>query len=173
MHLKGDIHSIYMRYSSLIFIRRLQSYRGCLNLNNSSLVFCSTMYSVVQKNSRMFEFTAFHPPTNLGLPMHSPSALTEHVSLNLARFFLLDPVYRNISWKQWSVDFVLYQPHILLNKLLHPQMRLTWAGKKSRHIWRRKLKIWPRIWKKLRTISVSIPHQMKMSMDSIHSWRSN
>ena len=24
--------------------------------------------------------------------MHSPSALTEHVSLNLARFFLLDPV---------------------------------------------------------------------------------
>ena len=25
--------------------------------------------------------------------MHSPSALTEHVSLNLAGFFLLDPVY--------------------------------------------------------------------------------
>ena len=49
-------------------------------------------YSVVQKNSCMFEFPAFLPPTNLGLPMHSPSALTEHVSLNLARFFLLDPV---------------------------------------------------------------------------------
>ena len=25
-------------------------------------------------------------------PMHSPSAITEHVSLNLAGFFLLDPV---------------------------------------------------------------------------------
>ena len=45
------------------------------------------VYSVVQKNSSMFEFPAFLPPTNLGLPMHSPSALTEHVSLNLARFF--------------------------------------------------------------------------------------
>ena len=39
----------------------------------------------------MFEFPAFLPATNLGLPMHSPSALTEHVPLNLARFFLLDP----------------------------------------------------------------------------------
>ena len=38
----------------------------------------------------MFEFPAFLPPTNLGLPMHSPSALTEHVSPNLARFFWLD-----------------------------------------------------------------------------------
>ena len=45
-----------------------------------------------KKKSCMFEFAAFLPPTNLGLPMHSPSALTEHVSLNLARFFLLDPV---------------------------------------------------------------------------------
>ena len=26
------------------------------------------------------------------MPMHSPSALTEHVSLNVARFFLLNPV---------------------------------------------------------------------------------
>ena len=33
--------------------------------------------------------------------MHSPSVLTEHVSLNLARFFLLDPV--NIAVK-FSVD---------------------------------------------------------------------
>ena len=40
----------------------------------------------------MFELPAFLPPTNLGLPMHSLSALTEHVLLNLARFFLLDPV---------------------------------------------------------------------------------
>ena len=51
-----------------------------------------SVYSVVQKNSCVFEFPAFLPPTNLGLPMHNPSALTEHVSLNLARFFLLDPV---------------------------------------------------------------------------------
>ena len=42
------------------------------------------LYSVVQKNSSMFEFAAFLLPTNLGQPMHSPSALTEHVSLNLA-----------------------------------------------------------------------------------------
>ena len=47
------------------------------------------MYSVVQKNSCIFEFPAFLPPSDLGLPMHSPSAL---VSLNLARFLLLDPV---------------------------------------------------------------------------------
>ena len=40
---------------------------------------------------RHFESLAFLLPTNLGLPMHSPSALTEHVSLSLARFFLLDP----------------------------------------------------------------------------------
>ena len=52
----------------------------------------SQEYSLVQKNSSMFELPAFLPPPNLGLPMHSPSALTEHVSLNLARFFLLDPV---------------------------------------------------------------------------------
>ena len=45
-----------------------------------------------EKNSCMFEFPTFLPPTNLGLPMHSPSALKEHVSLNLARFFLLNPV---------------------------------------------------------------------------------
>ena len=32
----------------------------------------------------MFEFPALPLPTNLGQPMHSPSALTEHVLLNLA-----------------------------------------------------------------------------------------
>ena len=48
-------------------------------------------YTVVQKNSFMFEFPAFLPPINLELPMHSPSALTEHVSLNLARFFFARP----------------------------------------------------------------------------------
>ena len=40
----------------------------------------------------MFECPAFLLPTNLGQPMHSPLALTEHVSLNLAGSFLLDPV---------------------------------------------------------------------------------
>ena len=34
------------------------------------------------KNSCVFEFPAFLPPTNPGLPMHSPSALTEHMSPN-------------------------------------------------------------------------------------------
>ena len=47
---------------------------------------CS-MYSVVQKNPCMFEFPASLPPTNLGLPLHIRSAVMEHVSLNLARFF--------------------------------------------------------------------------------------
>ena len=51
----------------------------------------SRKYSEVQKNSCTFEFPAFFLPTNLGLPMHSPSALTDHVSLNLARFLLPDP----------------------------------------------------------------------------------
>ena len=32
-------------------------------------------------------YPVFLLPTNLKQPMHSPSALTEHVSLNLARFF--------------------------------------------------------------------------------------
>ena len=49
------------------------------------------MYSVVQKNPCMFEFSASLPPTNLGLPMHSPSALTRHMSLNLAKFFFTRP----------------------------------------------------------------------------------
>ena len=40
----------------------------------------------------MFEFPAFLLPTNIGQPMHSPSALTEHVSLSLAGTFLLHPV---------------------------------------------------------------------------------
>ena len=49
-------------------------------------------YSMVQKNSCMFEFPAFLPPTNLELLMHSPSALTEHESLNFAETYLLNPV---------------------------------------------------------------------------------
>ena len=50
------------------------------------------LYMVEQNNSCMFEIPAFLLPTNLGQPMHSPLALMEHVSLNLAGTFLLDPV---------------------------------------------------------------------------------
>ena len=46
---------------------------------------------MVQKNPCMFEFPAFLLPTNLGLPMHSPLALMEHVSLNLARILFARP----------------------------------------------------------------------------------
>ena len=52
---------------------------------------CQLIYSVVQKNSCLFEFPAYLPPTNVGLPMHSQSALTEHVSLTLARIFFARP----------------------------------------------------------------------------------
>ena len=41
--MKGDIHSFYMRHRRLAYTKGLQSYRGCLNLNNSSLV--SSPYS--------------------------------------------------------------------------------------------------------------------------------
>ena len=41
-----------------------------------------------KENSCIYKFPTFLPPTNLWLPMHSPSALTEHVSLNIARFKL-------------------------------------------------------------------------------------
>ena len=50
-------------------------------------IISSQVYSGVQKISCMFEFLAFLLPTNLRLPMSSPLVLTEHVSLNLARFF--------------------------------------------------------------------------------------
>ena len=33
---------------------------------------CDSKYSVVQKNSYMFEFPAFLPPSNLGLPNAQP-----------------------------------------------------------------------------------------------------
>ena len=36
--------------------------------------------------------------------MHSPSALTEHVSLNLAGFFLLNPVHSNRHLKEEDSD---------------------------------------------------------------------
>ena len=50
-------------------------------------------YRVVRKNSCMFELSRHLTAHWQRQPMHSPSALTEHMSLNLARFFLLDPVH--------------------------------------------------------------------------------
>ena len=44
------------------------------------------------KNSCLFEFPAFLLPTNFGQLIQSPSALTEHGSLNLAGILPLDPV---------------------------------------------------------------------------------
>ena len=38
--------------------------------------------------------------------MHSPSALTEHVSLNLAGFFLLDPVEEEVAEAVAQGDFI-------------------------------------------------------------------
>ena len=52
---------------------------------------------MMQKNSCMFEFPALLLPTNLGLLMHSQSALTEHMSLNLARFFA-QPCITQLEW---------------------------------------------------------------------------
>ena len=50
-------------------------------------------YSVVQKNSCMFEFTASFLPANPGQPMHSPTAVMENVSPNLAGIVLLHAVH--------------------------------------------------------------------------------
>ena len=50
------------------------------------------LYSVVQKNSCIFKFPAFLLHTNLGQPMHSPSAMTELPSPNLAGSFSLRAV---------------------------------------------------------------------------------
>ena len=58
-----------------------------VSVNNPGKFNWNIIYSVVQKNSCMFEFPASLPPTNLGLPLHIRSAVMEHVSLNLARFF--------------------------------------------------------------------------------------
>ena len=49
-------------------------------------------YRVVQKKSCMFEYSRPLSAHWSRQPIHSPSALTEHVSSNLAGIFLLDPV---------------------------------------------------------------------------------
>ena len=62
------------------------------------------------KNSCMFEIPAFLPPSNLGLPMHSPLALTEHVSLNLKQDFFArsckGPVMSHDRRPQNFLDFL-------------------------------------------------------------------
>ena len=59
--------------------------------------------------------------------MHSPSAITEHVSLNLAGFFSLDPVYQQKSFwanfdewgKKWTnVDMIYACPHRIASRIL-------------------------------------------------------
>ena len=62
---------------------------------------------VEQNNSYIFEFPAFMLPINLGQPIHSPLALTEHVSLNLAGAFLLDPVSMDGCMKE-SSGYILF-----------------------------------------------------------------
>ena len=57
-------------------------------------------YRLVQKKCPLLELPSILLTTNLGLPMHSPSALTEHVSLNfLAGLFLLNPVHCMYSFE--------------------------------------------------------------------------
>ena len=89
------------------------------------------MYRVVQKNSCMFECSRSlyaHWPRQ---PMHSQSALTEHVSLNLARFLLLDPV------RAWAPVFALricrVPMHTMSRILLaaHTWVWLIWVCKQE------------------------------------------
>ena len=50
-------------------------------------------YEVLQRGAKLFEFPAFLLPTNLGPPMHSPTAMTELHSPNLAGTFMLHTVH--------------------------------------------------------------------------------
>ena len=70
----------------------------------------------------MFEFLAFFPPTNPRLPIHSPSALTEHVSMNLARFL---SAARN-EHADLQVHFVL---------LPVKRLKEAFSGQKSTETW--------------------------------------
>ena len=68
-------HSVFLMRRQTLLRKKTNMFK-----TRSNTVWC-------KKNSCMFEFPTFLSPTNLGRTMHSPSALTEHVSLNLARFF--------------------------------------------------------------------------------------
>ena len=63
------------------------------------LTFPGMIYRVVQKNSIMFESSRPLSAQCPRQPMNSPSALTEHVSLNLAGIFLLDLVTEKSGWR--------------------------------------------------------------------------
>ena len=58
------------------------------------------------KISCMLEFPAFLLPTNLGQPIHSPKALTEHLSLNLAGTFFLHPRVDSVLRGNFSMSCV-------------------------------------------------------------------
>ena len=73
------------------------------------------------KNSCMFEIPAFLPPTNLGLLMHSPLALMEHVSLNLARLFFARPC-RGI---QGILKPVVHHQYLLLEIMFISMFTIT------------------------------------------------
>ena len=67
--------------------------------NTFSVLTSSITYRVVQKNSCMFESSrplSAHWPRQ---PTHSPSALTEHVSLSLAEFFFCSTLYMISGWE--------------------------------------------------------------------------
>ena len=74
-------------YSDLIVTLRFIMFCTLGHLFSSRASVSLSQYRVVQKYSCMFEFScslSAHWPRQ---PMHSAPALTEHVSLNLARFF--------------------------------------------------------------------------------------
>ena len=87
------------------------------------------IYRVEQNNSCMFEIAAFLPPTNLRQPMHSPSALTEHVSLNLAWFFLLHAVgtiHQKYGADNELIKWLIHPVEILITSIWYSD--LDWAN---------------------------------------------
>ena len=95
-----NCHTDHFYLLSLSLYPQLSSAAGGLTLFPMHLSLtdhCSpflSIYRLVQKKCPLFEFSAFLPPTNLGQPMDSQSALTELSSANLTSFLLLDPVLR-------------------------------------------------------------------------------
>ena len=77
---EGPIHKEYEPYFLEVWTSQVHNWATSL------------ICRVEQKNFCMFEFPTFVLSTNLEQPMHSPTALTEHVSLNFAGLFMLDPV---------------------------------------------------------------------------------
>ena len=80
-----------------------------------------------KKYSCMFEIPTCLPPTNLGLPIHSPSTLTQLVSLNLARFFC-STLYANLSW-ELALAFYVFS-HFLLSSA-HLTLRVVSSANTS------------------------------------------